>query len=314
MDTRNYPLNLAKILSDNRISTLPSRRTTSALGVLLDRQSYRSYEFSENRMSITLESNQEPSVQTESADLDGLRSKLIHLYDHNAPRYDNDRSITESLHFYFDHAHRAVNALIGPTSKDTLHVDMPVGTGRFLFFLREQGRDHRMIGIDISKGMLEVAAQNSRQCGHDIEFSQGDAFSLPFADNSVDVLTSLRMFHLFPHCYWPGLLDEMYRVLKPGGTLITELRNAARGTACQLLVPGFRKRRKQHPHVFVNPLSIKPLFRRWENMHMQGVGLDALSKIHRIAPILAKGVDTLQRTTFVRYFSKTLIIRATKPF
>ncbi len=251
--------------------------------------------------------------EDKSPDLEGLRSKLIHLYDHNAPRYDNDRSLNESLHYYFDHAHRAVDALIGPTNKDTLHLDMPVGTGRFLIYLREQDRNHRMIGIDISKGMLDVAADTSRENSFDIAFSQGDAFSLPFADNSIDVLTSLRMFHLFPHCYWPGLLDEMHRVLRPGGILITELRNAARGTACQLLVPGFRKRRKQHPHVFVNPLSIKPLFRRWENMHMQGVGLDALAKIHRLSPLIARSVDSLQRSTFVRYFSKTLIIRANKP-
>jgi ubiquinone/menaquinone biosynthesis C-methylase UbiE len=264
-------------------------------------------------MPITFEENRDASTQPGPVELEGLRSKLTHLYDHNADRYDNDRSLNESLHYYFDHAHRAVDALIGPTNAETLHVDMPVGTGRFLFYLREQGRVHRMVGIDISKGMLEVAARSSVRNGHHIEFSQGDAFSLPFADASVDVLTSLRMFHLFPHCYWPGLLDEMHRVLKPGGILVTELRNAARGTACQLLVPGFRKRRKQHPHVFVNPLSIKPLFRRWESMHMQGVGLDALAKIHRLAPIIAKGVDSLQRSTFVRYFSKTLIIKAIKP-
>ncbi len=270
-------------------------------------------------MPITIESEHDLNLDANSSigsspqELEGLRSKLINLYDHNANRYDNDRSLNNSLHYYFDQAHSAVDLLIGPTTKATLHLDMPVGTGRFLMYLREQDRNHRMIGIDISKGMLDVAARASRINKYDIEYSQGDAFNLPFADNTVDVLTSLRMFHLFPTCYWPGLLDEMHRVLKPGGILITELRNAARGTACQLLVPGFRKRRKQHPHVFVNPLSIKPLFRRWDDMQMQGVGLDALAKIHRIAPVLARGVDSLQRSTFVRYFSKTLIIKATKP-
>ncbi|GJM25052.1 MAG: hypothetical protein DHS20C16_14670 [Phycisphaerae bacterium] len=264
-------------------------------------------------MPTTIDEKRDAAKQTEPIELDGLRSRLIGLYDHNANRYDNDRSTNDSLHFYFEHAQRAVNELIGPTTKNTLHVDMPVGTGRFLFYLRQQNRQHRMIGIDISKGMLDVAARSSKQVGYDIGFSQGDAFCLPFADDSVDVLTSLRMFHLFPHCYWPQLLDEMYRVLKPGGTLITELRNAARGSACKLLVPGFRRRRKQHPHVFVNPLSIKPLFDRWESMQMQGVGLDALPRIHQLAPIVARGVDTLQRSTFVRYLSKTMIIKAIKP-
>ncbi len=257
--------------------------------------------------------SKEPPHSALPPELGGLRSRLIHLYDHNAPRYDGDRSTNESLHYYFQQAHRAIDHLIGPTSADTLHVDMPVGTGRFLFYLREQHRTHRMIGVDISKGMLDVAASASQRGYYNIELSQGDAFNLPFADASIDLLTSLRMFHLFPHCYWPGLLDEMYRVLKPGGVLITELRNAARGTACNLLVPGFRKRRKQHPHVFVNPLSVKPLFRRWERLHMQGVGLDAMSKINRIAPRVAQTVDALQRATFVRYFSKTLIIKAIKP-
>ncbi|HRX86717.1 MAG TPA: class I SAM-dependent methyltransferase, partial [Phycisphaerae bacterium] len=203
--------------------------------------------------------------------------------------------------------------LMGDIPQDTVHVDVPAGTGRFFFYLRDRGRTHRMIGLDISTGMLEACRRISAARGDGIAVARADAFRLPLPDASVDLLTSLRMFHLFPNATWPDMLREWHRVLRPGGVLITELRNQFRATMGLLLSPYFRKRRRVHPHTFVAAGDVKPLFADWTELTMQGVGLDGLHAVSRMAPPVGRALHALETHTPLRYLSKTLLIRARKP-
>ncbi len=250
------------------------------------------------------------SAGNTEASLDDINRRLINSYDAKADRYDSDRSVTPSLDYFFDLSYCTINDVIGPTTESTVHLDMPVGTGRFLCYLREHGRRHQMFGIDISAGMVRICRD---AVGDRVGLSIGDAFRLPLADNSVDLLTSLRMFHLFPIEYWPAAIAEMRRVLKPGGLLITEMRNMIRGVACSLLVSAYRDRRKTHPHSFVPPHRVGDLLRDWDNVRTQGIGIDGLARAQALSPALARGVRLLERRTPVRYLSKVLLIAANKP-
>ena len=245
--------------------------------------------------------------------LEALHNRLVHAYDDKARNYDAARAVNAGVDFYFAMSYATIDALLGPTDEKTVHLDMPVGTGRFLFYLRDRGRRHRMNGIDISPGMLKVCHEAAARRGDDIELSVGDAFHLPVADDSVDILTGLRLFHLFPTEYWPAMIAEMRRVLRPGGMLITEMRNMIRGMACRIAVRAFRERRARHPHTFVAPLAARRLFDAWTEVRMQGVGLDGLARLYRVAPALGRGVHALESRFPVRYLSKTLLIRARKP-
>lgn len=73
--------------------------------------------------------------------------------------------------------------------------------------LRAAGKQPRMAGIDISKFILRSAAKR----GKDIEFAVASAYHLPVADRQAD---------LFLNCFSPLALDEVRRVLKPGGTFL----------------------------------------------------------------------------------------------
>jgi len=85
---------------------------------------------------------------------------------------------------------RALKKAIGPGEKSIL--DVPAGTGRFSFPMREAG--HFVVGADYSVEMLAQTQKDQKETA--IPFLRADIRSLPFADNSFDVVTCIRLFHL----------------------------------------------------------------------------------------------------------------------
>lgn len=69
--------------------------------------------------------------------------------------------------------------------------------------------------IDLSAGHLELARENFRLRGLSGKFVHHDAEHLPFADNTFDFVYSVGVIHHTPNT--KTLIDEIYRVLKPGG-------------------------------------------------------------------------------------------------
>ena len=89
------------------------------------------------------------------------------------------------------------------------------GTSRCL--AREFGC--RVSGIDLTEEYCRAAAMLSERIGlaELVDFRQGDATHLPFADASFDIVWTEHVAMNIPDK--PRLYREMYRVLKPGGTL-----------------------------------------------------------------------------------------------
>jgi len=71
----------------------------------------------------------------------------------------------------------------------------------------------KVIGLDLNERMLAVA----RRLRPEIEWRQGNAARLPFADGSFDVVASQFMLMFLPDRV--AALREMWRVLAPGGRL-----------------------------------------------------------------------------------------------
>lgn len=76
--------------------------------------------------------------------------------------------------------------------------------------------DGAYIGLDYSAAMLAQAVHTHRRPR--VAFVRGDAHRLPFADGSFDTVTCLAALYLIPDPL--PVLDEMARVLAPGGELI----------------------------------------------------------------------------------------------
>lgn len=68
-------------------------------------------------------------------------------------------------------------------------------------------------GLDLNPAGIEFCRKRHTLAG--LEFKQGDAENLPFADGSFDAVINVESSHLYPH--FPRFLDEVARVLRPGG-------------------------------------------------------------------------------------------------
>lgn len=94
-------------------------------------------------------------------------------------------------------------------------LDVGCGTGEMSMVLGEMG--HRVTGIDLSTGMLEIARRKASRKGYPISFLHGDAEALTFADHSFDLVINRHLLWTLPD---PGkALGEWRRILRPGGTL-----------------------------------------------------------------------------------------------
>ncbi len=120
---------------------------------------------------------------------------------------------------------RIARLLLGLGEGDTV-LDVACGPGNFSReFARAVGPDGLVVGIDASRTMLERGGQELRQSRTpNLTLIRGDATALPFRDSSFDGACCFAALHLFPDAF--AALDEMRRVLRPGGriALMTSVR------------------------------------------------------------------------------------------
>jgi ubiquinone/menaquinone biosynthesis C-methylase UbiE len=123
-------------------------------------------------------------------------------------------------------ARPAIEALRGiPTP---LVLDLATGTGRLPFALLSEAEfTGHVTAIDVSQGMLDEAARKLAPFGERVSFQRVIGFPLPFADNSFDMVSCMEALEVMPEMDTP--LQELCRVLKPGGFLLTSRGTEATG-------------------------------------------------------------------------------------
>ena len=96
-------------------------------------------------------------------------------------------------------------------------IDLGSGAGNDVFIARKiVGERGRVIGIDFTEKMIELAKTNATKLGYkNVEFRHGDIESMPLFSNKADVVVSNCVLNLVPNKY--KVFSEIYRVLKPGG-------------------------------------------------------------------------------------------------
>jgi len=107
--------------------------------------------------------------------------------------------------------------------------DVGCGSGILLGLIAKEWSTIKLVGVDISKEMLERARANfeSSGLGGRAEFKEGSSDRLPFEDQTQDFVVSTLSLH-----HWAdpeSAFNEIHRVLKPGGKmLVLDLRRDAR--------------------------------------------------------------------------------------
>lgn len=104
-------------------------------------------------------------------------------------------------------------------------LEVAPGPGYFAIELAKLGV-YQIVGLDISKTFVKIAQCNAARAGARAEFRLGSASDMPLESNQFDFLFCRAAFKNFSEPV--RALQEMYRVLKPGGrALIVDLRRDA---------------------------------------------------------------------------------------
>jgi ubiquinone/menaquinone biosynthesis C-methylase UbiE len=108
-----------------------------------------------------------------------------------------------------------------PPGSDVLEV--APGPGYHAVELARLG--HAVTGLDISRTMVQIAGEKAARAGVTADFRHGDATAMPFADASFDLIVCQAAFKNFLDPI--AALDQMHRVLRPGGLAVIQDLNAA---------------------------------------------------------------------------------------
>lgn len=147
---------------------------------------------------------------------DGKKEQVAKMFNNIAPKYD---LLNHTLSAGIDILWRKKAVKILKKNKPFSILDIATGTGDFAIENLGSGA-HKVTGIDISKGMIEVGIQKvkKKKLSDKVTLQIEDAEDLSFPDNSFDAITvgfGVRNFENLKKG-----LSEMHRVLKPGGTCL----------------------------------------------------------------------------------------------
>ena len=96
-------------------------------------------------------------------------------------------------------------------------LEIGAGTGYFGLNLHQQGLFGSLTASDISRGMLDRLAATANELGLEVGTVRADAESLPFDDESFDLILGHAVLHHLPDM--DQAASEMLRVLRPGGQI-----------------------------------------------------------------------------------------------
>lgn len=146
----------------------------------------------------------------------GKKEQVTTMFNNISKNYDGlNRVISLGIDV---HWRKRVVKMIGKNNPKTI-LDIATGTGD-LAIMMSQLKPEKIVGLDISEGMLEVGKLKvaKKNLNNIIEMVVGDSENMPFPDNSFDAITVSFGVRNFADLH-KGL-QEIRRVLKPQGTFV----------------------------------------------------------------------------------------------
>jgi ubiquinone/menaquinone biosynthesis C-methylase UbiE len=145
---------------------------------------------------------------------EGAAEKWDAMYGSETPRFDE--------HFFRERRDRTLELVTETFTPDSELLDLGCGAGPVITPLRELG--YSCLGLDYSAEMLGNARKRLGSAGvPDDGLIRGDSTLLPFPDEAFDGVICLGVISYILD-YTP-VLQEIYRILRPGGTAVISFRN-----------------------------------------------------------------------------------------
>ncbi|MFV0249049.1 MAG: bifunctional demethylmenaquinone methyltransferase/2-methoxy-6-polyprenyl-1,4-benzoquinol methylase UbiE [Tenacibaculum sp.] len=146
----------------------------------------------------------------------GKKEQVVKMFNSISDNYDKlNRVISLGIDMSW---RKKVVKLVG-REKPKQILDIATGTGDLALMMAKLKPD-RIVGLDISSGMLQIARQklDKAKLSNKIKLLIGDSENIPFTNNSFDAVTVAFGVRNFENLN--NGLSEMHRVLKPGGKLV----------------------------------------------------------------------------------------------
>lgn len=99
-------------------------------------------------------------------------------------------------------------------------LDVGCGTGALAIAAKQRAGAGRVSGIDASPQMIERAREKARKAAVDVDFRVAVVELMPFRDAEFDVVLSTLMLHHLPRAARETCMQEIARVLRPGGRVL----------------------------------------------------------------------------------------------
>ncbi|KTB49289.1 Methylase involved in ubiquinone/menaquinone biosynthesis [Dehalogenimonas alkenigignens] len=96
-------------------------------------------------------------------------------------------------------------------------LDVGCGTGTLAIMIKSAHPDSKVTGLDADAKALEIAGLKIKNAGLEIYLIRGMSYNLPFPDGIFDRAFSSLMFHHLDRNNKQRTLQEVFRVLRPGG-------------------------------------------------------------------------------------------------
>jgi demethylmenaquinone methyltransferase/2-methoxy-6-polyprenyl-1,4-benzoquinol methylase len=154
------------------------------------------------------------SLHERIATADGKRQYVRALFASIADRYD---LITVVLSYGQDRRWKRALVAMAKPAKGERALDLATGTGDIALALN--GDCGRVVGLDVTSRMIELARRKADGSPGTIIFLVGDMMALPFGPASFDIVTTGYGLRNVPDL--AGALAEIFRVLKPGGRALS---------------------------------------------------------------------------------------------
>ena len=150
-----------------------------------------------------------------SSDL-SKKKQVEKMFDNISSNYD---FLNHFLSFGIDHIWRRKTIRLMQSINPKVILDVATGTGDLAFAAEKKIDIDKIIGLDISNGMLEVGRKKikNRDLENKLEFIQGDSENIPLQDNYFDAAMVSFGVRNFENLNLG--LSEIKRVLKPKGAI-----------------------------------------------------------------------------------------------
>jgi ubiquinone/menaquinone biosynthesis C-methylase UbiE len=222
-------------------------------------------------------------------------------YTREAEIYDLKRFSHQAGRFYAELSNQVLFDLL-ETKEGERILDLATGTGRVSVGLAEKGIS--IFGADLTWKMIERAKKKAAEKGlTNVSFHLADGLQLPYKDNTFDKVVSIRFFHILPFEMQKAILQEVRRVLKPGGVSVIEFNSPFAG----LILWALRR-----DHLVIWPRQVRELFQGMTIVKKVGVMLPGLGRVAKVNPQLGYALGRRMNFFPLNHLCNQILIVARK--